>query len=239
VSSACSAFPSAPPRTGRGRRRRPPLCAEPGCGGQGSELGQARSLADYAPHRLAGCCRTRLSGRGPASGCRPTWRCGAAVSPRSWRPRPAARARTCCCRTGHRRCAEPEAWHPEGGEVGRHAHLPRGGVEVDVDVHLLATGGAVLGAEVSHGGAAHDSHGAAVGVAVDGALTVGRRPAPRASTTSSGTCMPVAVRPLCRMLVRDRISVLLGLGLAQALKNSARAGARAAGSTLCSWPSRL
>jgi len=42
--------------------------------------------ADGSASTLLLCSPTdRLSGRGPASGCRPTWRCGAAVSARSWR----------------------------------------------------------------------------------------------------------------------------------------------------------
>src|SRR5688572_30109012 len=40
-------------------------------------------------------------------------------------------------------------------------------------------------------------------------LTAGRLPDPNASTTSSGIRMPVAVLPLCWMVVRNRMSCLL------------------------------
>src|SRR5688500_15217248 len=46
-----------------------------------------------------------------------------------------------------------------GGQVGRHGHLARGGVELHLDVHLVAPGdpgaGAVLGADADHVHPAH------------------------------------------------------------------------------------
>jgi hypothetical protein len=57
-----------------------------------------------------------------------------------------------------------------GGQVGRHTHLPWGGVELDVDIHLLAASdaGTVVGVDPDHVAAARHRYGAAVGVAVEG-----------------------------------------------------------------------
>ena len=59
-----------------------------------------------------------------------------------------------------------------GGEIGRHGDLAGRGVELDVDVHLIARGNAgaraVLGAHRQHEHPVHGGHRGAVGVPADG-----------------------------------------------------------------------
>lgn len=125
-------------------------------------------------------------------------------------------------------------------QVGRHGHLARRGIELDVDVHLVAAGdtgaGAILRAHPDHEHPAHGHHSAAVGVTLDRALTGGRLPAPRPATTSSGTRIPVAVLPLCSILARNLMRNYPGQSSAARSGSRCRTG-RAARSR-CRRPAR-